>query len=131
MIDVQEGIPKRIQLVRKLLNLSQEEFAKKLGISRGYLANIEKGLRTPPDRILKLISKEFGVSYEWLKEGKGEIWEKKEEPPEWLKEFMKEASDEDIEIVRALIEMLKEVPEEEKDLLLMMLKKLAGSSRRR
>ena len=57
-----------------MLNLSQEEFAKKLGISRGYLANIEKGLRTPPDRILRLISHTFGVSYEWLKYGKGEMW---------------------------------------------------------
>ncbi len=98
---MQEGIPKRIQLVRKLLNLSQEEFAKKLGISRGYLANIEKGLRTPPDRILKLISQTFGVSYEWLKEGKGEIWTK--EP---------EVTVRDLEIIEYIIRKLKELEEE-------------------
>jgi len=60
------------------------------------------------------------------------MWEKGgEEVPVWFREFMKEASDKDVRIVQALIEMLKEVPEEEKDLLFMMLKKLAGSSRKR
>jgi len=58
------------------------------------------------------------------------MWEKKEEPY-WLKEFMQNAKDKDIEALRAFVEMLKEVPEEEKDLLLLMLKKLAGSSQKR
>jgi len=101
VIDVQAGIHKRIQFIRRLLNLSQEEFAKKLGISRGYLANIEKGLRTPPDRILKLISHTFGVSYEWLKEGKGEMWTRKPE-----------VTVKDLEIIEYIIKKLKELEEE-------------------
>ncbi len=124
-------VNERVRLLRKMLGLSQKEFAQRLGKSLRAIQKWEAKERNIPDSALRLISQTFGVSYEWLKEGKGEIWEKKEEPPEWLKEFMKEASDEDIEIVRALIEMLKEVPEEEKPLLKMMLKKLAGSSRKR
>ncbi len=125
------SIGERIRFLRTILKLSQEEFAKQIGISKRALIYYEQGKKQPSEKVLKLISQTFGVSYRWLKEGKGEIWEKKEEPPEWLKEFMKEASDEDIEIVKALIDMLKEVPEEEKPLLKMMLKKLAGSSRKK
>lgn len=119
----------RIRELRKLLGLSVREFAKRIGISRGYLSDIENGKVIPPDRILLLISHTFGISYEWLKEGKGEMWEKKE-VPEWLKEFVENAKDKDIQALQAFIQMLKEVPEEEKDLLLMMLKKLAGSSQK-
>jgi len=127
-----ESIGQRIRHLRKSIGLSAKEFAKRIGISRSYLTDIENDRVKPPDRILQLISHTFGVSYEWLKYGKGEMWEKGgEEVPVWFREFMKKASDKDVRIVQALIEMLEEVPEEEKDLLFMMLKKLAGSSRKR
>jgi len=122
----------RIKLLIQTLGLSQAEFARKLGVSRSLISEYLSGRKRPPDRILRLISHTFGVSYEWLKYGRGEMWERKgESVPIWFKEFMESASNEDVEIVKALIEMLKEVPEEEKPLLKMMLKKLAGSSRKR
>jgi len=125
-------IGQRIKLLREYLGLTQEEFAKHLNLNRSYISHIEKNKKQPSDKLLRLISHTFGVSYEWLKYGRGEMWEKGgEEVPVWLKEFMKKASDEDVEIVKALIEMLEEVPEEEKPLLKMMLKKLAGGSRKR
>ena len=112
--------------------MSQVEFARKLGISQGFLTNLETGKREPSDKLLRLISQTFGVSYEWLKEGKGEIWEKKEEPPEWLKEFMKEASDEDIELVHAFIQLLKHAKsKEDKELLKLFLKKVASQGEKK
>ena len=68
----------RIRSLRKQLNLNQQEFAKRIGIARAYLSELESGKKKCPDRILRLISHTFGVSYEWLKEGKGEMWERRE-----------------------------------------------------
>ena len=71
-------IGERIKLLREQLRMKQQEFSKKIGISRSYLAELEKNKYEPPDRILRLISHTFGVSYRWLKEGEGEMWESKE-----------------------------------------------------
>jgi len=117
------SLGERIKFLRKILKLNQQEFAKRIGIARGYLSELESNRKKPPERILRLISHTFGVRYEWLKEGKGEIWEKKKEVPVWFKEFLEKASDLDIETVRAITEMLKEMNEEDKKLFLKFLEK--------
>ena len=78
------SIGERIKTLRKALGLSQEEFAEKLGKGVATIKRWESGQTIPNDKTLRLISKTFGVSYEWLKEGKGEMWEQKEEeiPPD-------------------------------------------------
>ena len=119
-------IRERVKFVRLSLGLSQKEFGERIGKALRTIQDWESGRRNIPDSALRLISQTFGVSYEWLKTGKGEIWEKREEPPEWLKEFMKEASDEDIELVHAFIQLLKHAKsKEDKELLKLFLKKVA------
>ena len=125
------GLKERLKLLRKTLGLSQAQFAQRLGTSKDLISKYEQGRRMIPDKTLRLISHTFGVSYEWLKTGKGEMWERKEEPPVWLKEFLEGADEKELKILKALIDMLKEVPDEEKDLLFLMLKKLAGASRKK
>jgi len=61
----------RIKRIRKENNLTQSEFASKVGATRAMIASYEGGAVTPSDSMLKLISKEFGVSYAWLKTGEG------------------------------------------------------------
>lgn len=64
----------RIRHFRKiLLKLTQEEFAKKINISRSNLANIEKGAVSVTDRVISDICNAFSVSEEWLRNGTGEI----------------------------------------------------------
>ncbi len=77
-------IGKRIGTLRKLLGVSKKEFAEKLKVSPAYITQIEQGKKKPSEMFLYLISQTFGVSYEWLKYGKGEMWEQKEEeiPPD-------------------------------------------------
>lgn len=62
----------RIAEIRKHKNLTQEEFAKKLGLSRNYIWMIENGQRIPPDRAISDICRIFGVNPVWLKTGIGE-----------------------------------------------------------
>ena len=64
----------RIRTLRKdILKSSQIEFGKKLGVSNDVIYSIEKNRVVPSESILKLICKTFGVSYNWLKNGEGDM----------------------------------------------------------
>ncbi len=70
-----ETIAERLRKLREQLNLSQREFAEKIGRTlRGY-QGYEYGISTPDNTTLLLISKTFGVNFQWLKEGKGEMFD--------------------------------------------------------
>jgi repressor LexA len=71
-------IHERLKYLRKTLGLSQEEFGGRIGKSLRTIQYWETGKVQIPDTTLKLISQVFGVSYEWLKEGKGEMWVRKD-----------------------------------------------------
>lgn len=64
----------RLKQLRKELHLSQQEFAEKIGINRGTLANYEVGRNEPIDAVIKLICERFHVSEVWLRTGEGEMF---------------------------------------------------------
>jgi transcriptional regulator with XRE-family HTH domain len=66
-------INERILEARKKLGLSQIKFAQGIKISNGYQASIELNNRKVNDRIIQLISTNFGISEEWLKTGQGDM----------------------------------------------------------
>ena len=67
---------KRIKNLRKALNLTQQEFADRLNIGRGTLANYEVGRNEPIDAVVSLICHEFGVNENWLRTGDGSMFKK-------------------------------------------------------
>ena len=64
----------RIQEIRKELNISQRDFAKKVFISKSLLCDIEKGSRSINDRTIQLISTEFNINKDWLLTGEGDMF---------------------------------------------------------
>lgn len=64
----------RILELRKILGLTQLEFAKKIGIARSTLAGIELNKAEITERTILVIVSVFGVNIEWIKQGKGEIF---------------------------------------------------------
>ena len=64
----------RLKLLRKALHLTQQEFADRLGISRGNIAAYEVAKNAPSDAVILLICKEFNVSEIWLRTGEGEMF---------------------------------------------------------
>lgn len=68
------NINDRIKSLRKNLNLSQEAFGNRIGITRASISNIEKGTRNMSEQTLKSICREFNVSSAWLKEGVGDMF---------------------------------------------------------
>lgn len=63
----------RIRAVRKDAGLTQEEFAKRIGVSRNTIATYETSVRVPIDAIVVSICREFDVREEWLRTGEGEM----------------------------------------------------------
>lgn len=66
-------IGERIKCIRKKINLTQTEFGDRIGIAQNTIAAYEAGRREPQEVTLKAICDKFGISYEWLKYGKGEM----------------------------------------------------------
>lgn len=64
----------RIRKIRRDLDLTQQEFADRIGIKRNTIANYETGRNEPIDSVVSLICREFGVNEEWLRDGTGEMF---------------------------------------------------------
>ena len=67
-------INNRIKEIRKSLDMTQQTFGEKVGLSRNYIAMIEIGERVPSDRTLKDICREYSVNEYWLRTGNGEMF---------------------------------------------------------
>ncbi len=64
----------RIKAIRAALKLTQAEFGKRLCLSQNYIWMIERGDRTPSDRTLADLCREFGVNEVWLRTGVGAMF---------------------------------------------------------
>lgn len=64
----------RIRKLRRHLDMTQQEFADRLGVKRGAIANYELGRNEPIDAVISLICREFNVNEEWLRTGTGEMF---------------------------------------------------------
>lgn len=69
-----EIVKDRIRKIRRDLDLTQQEFADRIGIKRNTIANYETGRNEPIDSVVSLICREFGVNEEWLRDGTGEMF---------------------------------------------------------
>lgn len=65
----------RIQQIRKTAKMTQDEFDDKIGLSKNFVWMIEKGERTPSERTIKDICREFKVNYDWLVNGTGDMFQ--------------------------------------------------------
>lgn len=74
--DRKEVIPtnERLKKLRKTLDLTQQEFADKIGIKRNTMAQYEIGRNEPIDAVIISICREFNVSENWLRTGEGEMF---------------------------------------------------------
>lgn len=65
-----------IKALRKELGLTQYAFASAIGSAQNTIAGYETGRRKPSNQVISLICKTFNVNEEWLRTGKGEMFDK-------------------------------------------------------
>ena len=98
----------RVKEVRKDQGLSQEEFAKRLNISRGQVACYETGRRDLSNRTISDICEKFKVNEEWLRFGIGEIYKPEPEVNEidvLMGMFNPEEDEFKIKIITAMLKL--------------------------
>ncbi len=59
----------RIRELRKALNLSQKEFAQKIGLKQNAISYMEKDGSTITEQNIKIICAQFNVNENWLRTG--------------------------------------------------------------
>ncbi len=65
----------RIKELRLFLDLSQEDFGSRLGVTKTAISRLESGNRNITEQMLRAICREFGASYLWLTTGEGSMFE--------------------------------------------------------
>ena len=64
----------RIKLLRKSLNLTQQEFGKRIYVSQSLLTEIELGHRKANNRTIQLIVSEYKANRDWVLTGNGDMF---------------------------------------------------------
>lgn len=101
----------RLKKLRKTLDMTQQEFADRIGTKRNTIAKYETDTNVPSAAVISLICREFNVNEEWLRTGKGEMFiqlSRNEEIAEFVGQLM---SDEDDSFKKRLISGLAALDE--------------------
>lgn len=102
----------RIKKLRQELGLSQDEFGRRLGVTRGAVTNIELNKVEPKPLFVDLICREFNVNEEWLRTGEGEMFKPKSRNEE-LFEFVTNAIGEPTGIQAKLLSIMARLTDEQ------------------
>lgn len=63
----------QIQTIRKTLNLTQQQLAESIGVSKQYLSRVENGLTELSKEKATLLCKTYGISFDWYFAGYGQM----------------------------------------------------------
>lgn len=64
----------RLKKLRKTLDLTQQEFADRIGSKRNTIAKYETDTNVPSAAVISLICREFSVNENWLRTGEGDMF---------------------------------------------------------
>lgn len=102
-----DNIGTRIKALRQALDLTQEQFASQIGLSRNYIAMIEIGQRDPSKRSISDICRVFGVDLIWLRTGAGEMFKPRTREEELAEIFARVQIEDDDKsrLIRAMVQL--------------------------
>ena len=122
-------VGERIRAVRRALDLTQTEFGRRIGMKQNTIALIEGG-RNTSDQTLKAICREFNVSEEWLRDGRGEMFLPKTRDEELAEFFGNVQGIGPESFKRRFVAMLSRLDEEDWTLLERMAEKLLAETKK-
>lgn len=120
----------RIKKLRKALDLTQQEFADRIGSKRNTVAKYETETNTPSAAVITLICREFNVNEEWLRTGEGDMFlpvNRDSEIASFVKSLLNEEPD---SFKNRFISMLSKLTVEEWEFLERKAKELAGEDKK-
>ena len=114
----------RIKEIRLAHDLTQEQFANKLGLSRNFITQLENGTKQPSERTISDICRIFSINEKWLRTGEGKMkleLTKNQEIAQFLNDVMAE-DDEDFK--KSFVEVLAKLDEKQWESLATIARKL-------
>lgn len=86
-------IGQRLKKIRLYYDLSQEEFGKRIHITKSSVSLLESGKNKPSDQTKALTCSEFNIRMEWLEKGMGEMFiPPEDEIAEFISMFLEESN---------------------------------------
>ena len=111
----------RIKKIRSDMNLSQEDFGKKIKIVRSSVAKLESGENNPSEQTIALICREFNVNEEWLRTGNGEPYTPEEDR---FSSYLSSIANGNDYLIRDFIEVYMELENQYRDALKVIAEKM-------
>ena len=103
----------RIRKLRKNLDLTQREFAEKIGVKQNTVAQYEMGRNVPIDSVISLICREFNVNEEWLRNGTGDMFIEMDAEDQLMEWAGRVLSSESTSFKKRFVKMLMSLSEDE------------------
>lgn len=120
----------RIKSLRKNLNMNQTDFGSKIGLKQTTIAGYETGSREPNDAVILSICKEFNVNENWLRNGVGEMFNKRTKDQK-IADFIGDIFlEEEESFKRRFVSMLADMEEDQWDLLAKMANALLAENKK-
>ena len=120
----------RIKSLRKNLNMNQTDFGSKIGLKQTTIAGYETGSREPNDAVILSICKEFNVNENWLRNGVGEMFNKRTKDQK-IADFIGDIFlEEEESFKRRFVSMLADMDEEQWALLAKMANALLAENKK-
>lgn len=104
---------------------NKTKFAERLNISQAFLSQMCSGIRSPSDRTISDICREFGVNEVWLRTGEGEPFQK-ETRQEQIMRFATQTVKGSDEFRKAFVSMLAKMDVDDWETLAKLFDKLAN-----
>jgi transcriptional regulator with XRE-family HTH domain len=117
----------RIKKLRKELGLTQDEFSKRIKVSRSNYGNIETGSVGLTERVLSDICEAFKVNRDWLENGEGEMFEPEKTEDKIIEAFSKVVKMPDDAFTKQFIAALAELTPEQWEMVEEFANKIVGN----
>lgn len=72
--NIEDGSAERLKALRKALKMTQVEFAEIINFSNGHVSDMEKGRKNITDSTMDLLELKKNVNIDWVKTGRGEMF---------------------------------------------------------
>ncbi len=118
----------QIIFLREHEGLSQEKFAKRLGLSRNFINQAENGKKNLSDRTVNDICREFNINEDWLRYGKEPMYKPTEDK---LSTYMAQIAIGEDDFIKDLIEIYMELDQTSKDTLKIIANRMADKKNKR
>lgn len=120
-----QDFQERLKFIISEVGITKTKFAERLNISQAFLSQMCSGVRSPSDRTISDICREFGVNRVWLETGAGEPFQE-ETRQEQIMRFATQTVMGSDEFRKSFVAMLAKLDADDWEALAKMFEKMAA-----